>query len=170
MPVTIIPPETVSRVTFECDRCHKKVDTDVPMSPAMESSLNHPSALTLPEGWKSALHPDTHFEDAQVLYFDRRDCMGVWFGRWIRVTYGGPEELPPRQRPTKGSVGEPSDGATLTPENSIFTEGGPGLLPTKDSDYVDPTPTGPVKVSPKRPRPEPIKNQNVKPQRSSDEE
>jgi len=71
---------------YECDRCGKRAKVE----------RDPESAPQVPKGWELVRHPDLTGDT--MLIFDRRDCMGVWFSTWVRVRYGGPEELPPRKR------------------------------------------------------------------------
>lgn len=88
MTVTIQPPKSVALATFTCDRCGKEVLVEFDPAPSQD-------APDLPGGWQRSGHPDPG--DMAVLTFDTRACMSTWYATWIRVLYGGPEELPKRR-------------------------------------------------------------------------
>ena len=91
MTVTIVPPKTVSLAIFTCDRdgCGRTIEVEY------ESDQEVPSEPELPAGWRPAGHPDVG--DETVLTFHSQSCMSVWFATYVRVLYGGPEELPKRR-------------------------------------------------------------------------
>jgi hypothetical protein len=130
MPLSVVPPKTVSVVTFECDRCHKTVvrEQDVTLLPSGAPSTLDPEP-ELPDGWKEVSNPVL---SGPRLLFDRRDCMGVWFATFVRVAYGGPEELPPRRRRS-------ADGELVQPDPSLgLSEDEPEPLAKRRRDQVEP--------------------------------
>lgn len=105
MPVNAEQPKTVAVQTYECDRCHRKKVVEIPVDVDYKAAepVREPLPITPPQGWEIVHHPDPTGlnEDWHKLVFDTRSCMSAWFATWIRVRYGGPEELPKRKVGTR---------------------------------------------------------------------
>lgn len=87
MPIAVQEPRTVRVFTLTCDRNPKHTKRFELEPDETESEF---------EGWVSARHPDPgHSSD--LLWFDSRECMGVFLKTYVRVLFGGPEELPKRR-------------------------------------------------------------------------